>query len=401
MGKIGKSLLVTVLVLLLAGCWDRVEIEERGFVIGAAIDTANDQESDIKIEGKRKENYRLTYQFVVPGNIQGNSSGGKQTNNGASGDKPYLNLTSEGKTIFQITRQMASETSRIPYMQHLKVILLSEELTQKGYLYDALDIFVRDHEMRRAAKVVITEGEAKRALEINAQNEKLPIMFINSISENVKKSARFLPFTNIGEIHSDLLKGKSFVVPRIFVNEKDARISGAAVFNSEDLKMIGTLNERETLGLNFIIGEVKSASIDLVMDDQFVTVEIKSGKSNMKASVSDLDQIQFIIELEAEGNVGESFGNQKLANPSTIATFEEETSKEIEQIILQTIEKVQKEYKADVLGLGSHLKEEHHQTWTKLEKDWDRGKNYFEKSKIDVQVKFKIRQIGASIETVK
>ncbi|MEH7344176.1 Ger(x)C family spore germination protein [Bacillus sp. JJ1532] len=401
MGKIGKSLLVTVLVLLLAGCWDRVEIEERGFVIGAAIDTANDQESDIKIEGKRKENYRLTYQFVVPGNIQGNSSGGKQTNNGASGDKPYLNLTSEGKTIFQITRQMASETSRIPYMQHLKVILLSEELAQKGYLYDALDIFVRDHEMRRAAKVVITEGEAKRALEINAQNEKLPIMFINSISENVKKSARFLPFTNIGEIHSDLLKGKSFVVPRIFVNEKDARISGAAVFNSEDLKMIGTLNERETLGLNFIIGEVKSASIDLVMDDQFVTVEIKSGKSNMKASVSDLDQIQFIIELEAEGNVGESFGNQKLANPSTIATFEEETSKEIEQIILQTIEKVQKEYKADVLGLGSHLKEEHHQTWTKLEKDWDRGKNYFEKSKIDVQVKFKIRQIGASIETVK
>ncbi|MEH7123783.1 Ger(x)C family spore germination protein [Bacillus sp. JJ1773] len=401
MGKIGKSLLVTVLVLLLAGCWDRVEIEERGFVIGAAIDTANDQESDIKIEGKRKENYRLTYQFVVPGNIQGNSSGGNQTNNGASGDKPYLNLTSEGKTIFQITRQMASETSRIPYMQHLKVILLSEELAQKGYLYDALDIFVRDHEMRRAAKVVITEGEAKKALEVNAQNEKLPVMFINSISENVKKSARFLPFTNIGEIHSDLLKGKSFVVPRIFVNEKDARISGAAVFNSEDLKMIGTLNERETLGLNFIIGGVKSASIDLVMDDQFVTVEIKSGKSNMKASVSDLDQIHFKIELVAEGNVGESFGNQKLANLSTVARFEEETSKEIEQIILQTIEKVQKEYKADVLGLGSHLKEEHHQTWTKLEKDWDRGMNYFEKSKIDVQVKFKIRQIGASIETVK
>lgn len=401
MGKIGGGLLVMVLLLSLAGCWDRVEIEERGFVIGAAIDVANDQERDLNYEGRRKEDYRLTYQLVVPGNLQGNTGGGKQSGDGASGEKPYLNLTSEGKTIFQITRQMSAETSRTPYLQHLKIILLSEELAKKGYLYDALDIFVRDHEMRRAAKVMITEGDAKKAMEINAQNDKLPVMFINFISENNKKTASFLPFTNIGEIQSYLLKGNSFVVPRIFVVDKNAKILGAAVFNSEDQKMIGTLNEKETLGLNFITDEVKSTAIEFMMKDHYVAVEIKSAKSKIKVNDSNLDQINFNIEIEAEGNVGESFGNQKLVKPSTISKFEEKTSNEIEQIVLRTIEKVQKEYKADVLGLGDHLKDEHYQTWTKLEKDWDRGKNYFEKSKIDVQVKFKIRQIGASIETVK
>lgn len=40
-----KSYLFVVccLCLLLAGCWDEVNIEERGFVIGLALDLADEQ----------------------------------------------------------------------------------------------------------------------------------------------------------------------------------------------------------------------------------------------------------------------------------------------------------------------------------------------------------------------
>ncbi|MCM3698004.1 Ger(x)C family spore germination C-terminal domain-containing protein [Paenibacillus macerans] len=42
-----------------------------------------------------------------------------------------------------------------------------------------------------------------------------------------------------------------------------------------------------------------------------------------------------------------------------------------------TLEKVQLEYKSDVIGLGTHLKQEYTVAWKKIQNDWDCGENYF------------------------
>lgn len=403
MAKLFTYIVILSMLLIVTGCWDRVEIEERGFVIGAAIDITdgnkNEQSHGDLSNGGRKENYKLTYQFVVPGSFQG--KGGGRSNGGVTGEKPYFNLTSEGKTIFQISRQMSNKIGRSPYLEHIKIMILSEELSKKGYLYDALDIFVRDHEMRRVAKVMITEGEAMNSLNVNARNEKLPIMFLESISENIQKTSSLVPPTNIGDLHSYLLKGTSFVVPRLVVDEYEANIIGAAIINSQDQKMVGTLNENETLGLNFITGEVKSAVLEFLMKDQYFAVEVKEAKSKITANDLVNNQMKFTIEINAEGNVGESYGNLDLLNPKVLSEIEEKSIKEIELLSNQVIEKLQKEYKTDVIGIGDNLKQEHYRTWETVKKDWDKGENYFSQCVIDVKVKFKIREIGASIETVK
>ncbi len=55
-------LLPAVLVVIpLAGCWDRVEIEDRGFVVGAALDLPD--------EGTEENKIKLTNQFVVPSGL--------------------------------------------------------------------------------------------------------------------------------------------------------------------------------------------------------------------------------------------------------------------------------------------------------------------------------------------
>lgn len=64
------------------------------------------------------------------------------------------------------------------------------------------------------------------------------------------------------------------------------------------------------------------------------------------------------------------------------------------------IEKLQKEYKVDVIRLGEHLKQDHYQVWESVKDDWDKGENYFSNSVIDLKVNFTLREIGSSVETV-
>ena len=73
--------------------------------------------------------------LVVLGNFQG--KGGSQFNGGASRGNPYMNFTSEGKSIFIISRRMFNQIGRSPHLEHIKIVVLSEELAKNGYLYDA------------------------------------------------------------------------------------------------------------------------------------------------------------------------------------------------------------------------------------------------------------------------
>ncbi|MGO4277101.1 hypothetical protein AB4Z22_45945, partial [Paenibacillus sp. TAF58] len=67
------------MLFLLTDCWDRIEIDQRGFVVGVAIDYAN----------ASKHKFKGTYQIVVPSGLKQSSQG--QSGSGSSG-KAYFNL---------------------------------------------------------------------------------------------------------------------------------------------------------------------------------------------------------------------------------------------------------------------------------------------------------------------
>lgn len=173
---------ILCLVFLTTGCWDRVEIENRGFVIGVAIDAAKEkqaketEEKEAPSKPKGKQRFVATHQFVVPGALKGQGGGGGQQGGGQGGDA-FLNLSSEGNTMFEIARTFATRTSRSPYLEHLKIIIVSEELAKKGQFAHVLDFFLRNHEMRRTTKIMIAKGgEARKVLEVTPKNEKLPVL---------------------------------------------------------------------------------------------------------------------------------------------------------------------------------------------------------------------------------
>jgi len=377
-----------ILALGLTGCWDRVEIEDRGFVVGAGIDLADEEEAE---EGQ----YILTYQFVIPGGLQAREG---DSNNGSSSKKAYFNLSSAANTMFGATRKLSYQTSRSPYLQHLRMILISRKLSESGELASVLDVFLRDHEMRRATKIMVTEGEAREVLETNPKNEKLPVMFFESTSLNPTKSSSIFPPTNIGDVQAYILSKSSFALPIIRKHGNEVSVSGAALFdNAQRLK--GFLNEEETSGLNILRGTAKDGVIEVRVNDEYIAYEIKGLRQTIQADVSDPEHIRFTIHLELEGNVGETQERLDLLSPHQLAELEEKTEQKVIRLTNGTLTKLQQEFRVDVLDLGDELNRRHHALWQSIKDDWEQGERYFSRCDIEVKVRAKIRIVGSTLET--
>ncbi|WP_068785459.1 Ger(x)C family spore germination protein [Paenibacillus phocaensis] len=375
------------LAVLITGCWDRVEIEERGFVVGAGIDLAKEEEAE-------RGQFLLTFQFVVPGGLQA-KEGGSQS---GSKNTAFFNLSASANTMFTAARDMSYLTSRSPYLQHMRLILISEELAASGELSTALDLFLRDHEMRRSTKIMVTEGETRALLETNPKNEKLPVMYFESTSLNPTKSSRIYPPTSIGDVQGYMLTKSSFALPKIRKVKDEVSVSGAALFDG-DQKLRGLLNDDETSGLNILRGTAQDGVLELHVNDHFLAYEIKGLRRSIQADVSDPEQIRFILRLEMEGNVGESQERIDLLAPDELAEIEEATAEQLTRLTTRTIRKVQQEYGVDVIGLGDDLKRRHPAVWEKIKDDWEQGERYYTRCDIRVEVRTKVRIVGSTVET--
>jgi spore germination protein len=369
------------LVFLITGCWDRVEIEERGFVIGSAIDSSD-----------KTQKFILTFQFVIPSAMQGKDKGGKE-------GQTFLNISSEENTLFKATREISTLVSRSPYLEHNKIIIVSEKLARDGKIAEVLDFFIRDHEMRRSAKVIIAAGEARELLEIKPAIEKLPVQSINSASENPNKSESITPPTNIGDIHEFLLENTSFAIPQITALDNKVKVSGAAVFNGNDKQMRGFLNDDQTSGRNFFKGRVKAGAIEILVENKYVVFELKDARRKIQANVSDKEHPVFDIRVSVDGNVSESYTKAPLLRTDVISEIENKVEAKITDMMEEVLEKVQRDYKSDVLGLGDYLNEGHYSTWRTIRQDWDQGKNYFSKCRVNIHVNVKLKIIGSIVKT--
>ncbi|MBP1933788.1 Ger(x)C family spore germination protein [Ammoniphilus resinae] len=394
-----------ILVVFLGGCWDRVEIEERGFVVGAAVDfpkegdEGNEMEEDAANKPHGKHRYLLTLQLVVPGSM---SQGAKTGGGAGSGGDAYYNISSVGDTMFQTDRQLANRVSRSPFFPHMKILIISEEVARSGHLPDIMDFFLRDSEMRRGVKVMISKGEAREVLGVKPVNEKLPAMYIDSVTENERSSSATLPDPlRIGDLNEKLLTRESFIIPRIKSAGKEVKIGGVAVFEGEENKMVEWLGGEEVMGLAILKGTLKGGAININVGDNLVSYETKGDiKRKIKADISDKENMKFIFTIESEGIITESMETiDYLNDPAKWVLVQNRVADEMKRMAEKTIRKLQKEMKLDVIGLSTYLAQNYPELWKSVGKDWDHGENYFSKATLHVKARVIVRNPGTVNQT--
>lgn len=396
------SVCLSITCFIVTGCWDRMELEQRGFVIGVAIDEVEDKTSSeqhaSKDQSKRnvtKQRFKITFQVVVPAALKMAEPKG-----GGSTSKAYFNVHVEGRTMQDVLGKLTSQLSRQPFLEHLKLIIVSEKVaaTQYGFA-NVLDYFLRNNDARRNVTVMIAKGEASRALDIMPKSERTPVQFIDNISRNGRELMRIHMDTRIGDVHEYLLKHESFTLQKLTVKNGDASLIGASVMDSITNRLIGFLNESETQGLNYITGNNSRGLIEVEVEDNLVVFEVERAERKIKVNASDPKRLKFHVAVTMEGSIAEAFEREDYLSDVTLESLQKKVEEAVVKLTEESITKTRDVYKKDVLGLAAHLRENKPKVWSAVEENWDNGINYFSKSEITTSAIVKIRRIGSVNQT--
>ncbi|MBO1579807.1 Ger(x)C family spore germination protein [Bacillus sp. XF8] len=389
MNRLHKCICFIVLFLWISGCSERKEIEERGFVVGVAFDVAKEETES---ESKRPTRMKGTYQLVLPSALaqQGGKSGG-------GGGDNYININATADSVFAQIREISKKISRSLFFPHIQVIVFSKDLLkQQNLLEQTLDVFFRDHEMRRNIRIFVSKGRAEKVLQQSSKPENFPAKYIDLLADHADANAFMLEAVRIGDVQETITAKRSFVLPILQLTKQGVKMEGAAVFKGKDNKLIGLLTGKDTQGLNYIIGKKASGFVTIRKEKKTFTYEIHKIRRKIHASFAEPRHPKFTVDIYPEGVLAEVYlgGDGKAWSEKQMKTY---ISKEMESIAMRTIKKMQKDFKTDVLELGDYYKRHNYKEWKKIEKNWDRGKNYFAQSDIVVRVHPVVEHSGSLV----
>lgn len=366
-----------LLPLLLTGCWDRVEIQDRLFVMAVAIDKAKPD------KGKRNY-YEFTAQFT-----EARALSGKVSNPHIS---PVWNATTRGPSVFECIRLMATRVARQPYYEHLQVIIIGEDLAREG-IDHALDLFYRDHESRRKIKLVIAKDTAKRALQLKPKLMPVSGQYIAKLTEEGEsKTARLPNTTSIGQFSSNYHSGSNSILPSITTHTNEVKMAGGAIVKGE--KLVGWLTDQDVKTLRWINGSF-SAGDEVIMKNPagetpgYTTMEVKAVRSTVHPEIRDGKPV-FSVFIRGEGNLAED-GLMHKPTGEKIKAREQLMNKSLKAKTEALIRKMQTQYRTDIFGFGEELRRHRYAYWKAHEKDWDR---LFQNAEVRVEVQTYIRRIG-------
>nr|WP_240546114.1 Ger(x)C family spore germination protein [Paenibacillus artemisiicola] len=379
--------LALLLLVPLAGCWDRRELNELAISLALGID-------------KAERGYRVTLQVVQPGQVASKMTG---TANAA----PVTVYETNGTTIYEAVRRMTTVSPRHVYGAHLRVAVFGEELAREG-LGDALDLLSRDYEFRTDFYLLVAKGAtAARALNLLFPLERIPANKIYGSIQTAEKVWAPVRGISLDEFITDAGRaGKNPVLSGIQITgderiggstdnvrtvrpAADLRDAGFAAFRKD--RLVGWLDEEESRGYNALVNRIMStvghvpcprggnAALEVVRSKAKLTGTAAHGRARLG------------VDLRLEENIGEVQCRLDLTRAESIRALERAAGRLAADSLRETIESAQKRYKSDIFGFGEAIHRSSPGTWRSIRDDWD---ELFAEAGVDVSVTVKIKRTG-------
>lgn len=363
------SIIVMLVSFVISGCWDYKEIENRGYVLGVAIDYAKssnpqteyDLDRAFQTSGERK--YRVT--FEMPKFVK-SEQGGEQQKGGA-----HLIWASEGESMFATTRSIGQKVYFAPFFEDIQVMIFSEPVARKG-IGDILDFFLRDPEMRRRLYLYVTPGRAEDILKANMQVEEPNSTFLYKLTRNVDKVPYYSGKAEIGKIAEAIRAKKSFIIPIVYTDGTDLKLEEGAVFNREQ-RMVGKLDAYEVIGGKILRRMLKEGAFPVpnpASPQRLAVFELY--ESNLEVTPKlEGDKLSFSVKAKLIGTLGENTEpRQDAFDMNFIAAVEHTLSDEFAGLVRLSYQK-QQLLKADITELGALVYHKYPDYWASIKDRWD------------------------------
>lgn len=390
-----KCLVFVGLAFLMAGCWDRLEIEERATVLGLSIDLQEKEISDDPINHPDVDNLptseigmiKITAQLAVPGQIPlGPSQGG-----GSESKDTVLVVDASGHTVDDAMSNLQQQLGSTLFMGQLKIIILSKEVAEKG-IREISDFIKRHPEIRRDTWLLVNGKKAEETLRVAPKLERVPTLYLSGMLDNAIKMGKF-PKGKIGQFWSNLeSNGQDGYLPFITVrDEEHIQISGLAYFH--DMKMVGYLKPYQIAYFNGITEQNPGGSKALVKlsENESVMFQSTYRKSNIHVSLKD-GRPHAEIQLKVIGNIVEK-QNLTIDTNDSIKKIEKAAEKLIEEQC-ETLIKETQEKQSDIFGFGEYVRGDLRTYWDQHIETADKWREVYQELAVDVVVNVEIKEVG-------
>ncbi|OIJ20809.1 hypothetical protein BKP45_08420 [Anaerobacillus alkalidiazotrophicus] len=381
-----RLLLLIVILFGLCGCWDRTELNEVSFVSGMAIEKGD------------KYQYLLTVEA-----INAEEFGGETT----QGNTGTITFSAEGNLIAEISDKMNVGLTRVLNFSHTRVVVIDEELAREG-IAPFLQYIERSAEFRNDFHLVIARGvKASDIIGTTYPLYRIPSMKMDAQFRSMEEEWGGYPELRLTDFtHNIISEGRHSVAAAVTVqgdpkkgdsvennrkSDLDAIVvlNGLSLFNKD--KLVGYLNVDQTRDYMWTRNNIKKTTLTATTPEgNFFAVQIFNSHTSLKTDYKN-NRPEITIDLMIEGDLLSDESVVPVDNLTRFDLMEEETKKEIEKTIKDTITHVQEEFGIDIFGFGDALRRQHYQKFKKVKENWDEE---FKKAEITVQAKVFLRRDG-------
>lgn len=393
--KICKIYVSVILIFILPGCWNRIELNE----IGITSATGFDREGD---------DWLATYQVIVPSSITSNTGGGSGTS------QPAVNVFSiKGSTITEAANLSNLDNPRRLYFAHNNLVIIGKETMDRG-ISQLIDTYLRNTESRETVWLLLTDKKANSILRKLIPPEKVPGSSISQMLIKEKRlSSIFPPVTVFDYAYKMNSDAKAIGIPMITLagtdnsgNEKDlesldiykevspalkVRVSELAIIQND--RLVGHMNQHESRGLSWLTnkvnGTVLSLSSSAQQHKQNISLTVLRSKTRLQLVKQGYHYIMN-VKVKAKANISESGSKLNLSQVTSVKQIEDQAAKKIGDEIRASWE-VMQQLGADLGGFADIIHRKYPKDWREIEKNW--GKE-FKNMDLNVQVNVTIKRPG-------
>lgn len=374
---ISKILILFILIvspLMLCGCWDYTEMNDVKYVAGFALD-------------KERNEYILTSE-VLEASISANTI------------KSNI-VQSRGKTIHSALRDAIKKTGKMLQLSHTKVVIVSEEIAEEG-IVPAIDLINRDVEVRNDMWILVSGMNT--ASEVLTKGKIDDEIISYELADAIKSSNKTGKYNSIEvfKFISDLSnKGIDATTPMVKTVKQESKVYfqvfGTAVFKQD--KMIGKLNEGDTVILQilrdkkpiFIIPIELQNRGSLSLEIMNINRKVKVKRENDKISMNMYINMDVALSELAEEEVNYISKENREKLKKQVEEYIDKNANEL-------IQKLQKEYKSDIVGFGDLIRKDVPKEWRKIGNGW---KDKYQDTDIKVYANVNIKYSGLTKQNIK
>lgn len=346
--KISKMcILLAVCCILLTGCWDKMEIDDRNYVISMGIDKYEEQDKSQKIDSKSNDENKYTISLGMAELEK--SSGGQNNENEEKGVKLL-----SGSTLAGTMKLSDLFSSRQTYFGQTKVIVFGERLLEDSKLFrEALDVLERNQDINMKIIVLAAKGKASDVINsVSGANDPTGL-FIWDFYKNNSKEVAATTKLDFETLLISLRRNSNAMIPLADTKDKTLLLGGSALI--KNYQLCGYLDENEERGSLWIEGDAEGAVLEAIYENINIPMRVIKNSSD----ISFIERNQNIIcniDISVKGNVeGFIVDDVGIFNDKTIEEIEDVFEEMVKKEVINVIEQLQKRYDVDSLDFVGEL----------------------------------------------